>query len=196
MLEAGQWPDDLSLSVNISPLQLRDPWFAQKLLKLVAEAGFPAARLVVEITESALVDNMALAQATFASLRNQGIRLALDDFGTGYSSVASLCALKFDTIKLDREFVTRMDNDQSRSAIAEAVLHLGRSIGVPVVAEGIESIDTANMLAGFDCAIGQGHFYSREMRHADVLNAHSPPVTGSDAAGDTQPNPVQGRRTA
>lgn len=194
--EAGQWPDNLSLSVNISPLQLRDPWFAQKLLKLVAETGFPAARLIVEITESALVDNMALAQATFASLRNQGIRLALDDFGTGYSSVASLRALKFDTIKLDREFVTRMDNDQSRSAIAEAVLHLGRSIGVPVVAEGIESVDTATMLAGFDCAIGQGHFYSRELRHADVLNAHSTPVTGIHAAGDATASPVADRRTA
>ncbi len=172
--EARDWPEGLSLAVNISPLQLRDPWFAQKLLKLLAETGFPAQRLIIEITESAIVDNIALARTIFESLRNQGIRIALDDFGTGYNSVANLRSLPFDTIKLDREFVTSMDNDAGRTAIAQAVLKLGQAMGLPVVAEGIESNLTATMLANFDCAVGQGHYFSKELRHEDVLAAHRP----------------------
>lgn len=173
-VEARAWPEGLSLAVNISPLQLRDPWFAQKLLKLLAETGFPAQRLIIEITESAIVDNIALARTIFESLRNQGIRIALDDFGTGYNSVANLRSLPFDTIKLDREFVTSMDNDAGRTAIAEAVLKLGQAMGLPVVAEGIESDLTATMLANFDCAVGQGHYFSKELRNEDVLAAHRP----------------------
>lgn len=171
--EAIEWPGDLSLSLNISPLQLRDPWFAQKLLKLLSETGFPPQRLIVELTETAIVDNIPLALAVFTSLRNQGIRIALDDFGTGYSSVASLRALPFDSIKLDQEFVTRMGSDPERGAIAEAVLHLGQSLGLPVIAEGIESAAIAERLGGLDCATGQGHYFSKAMSHEAVMQHHS-----------------------
>src|SRR3546814_14160517 len=100
------------LSINISPWQLRDPWLAQKIIKLLTETGYPAARLEVEITESALFDNLALAQSIVGSLKNQGISLAPDDFGTGYSSLAHLRALPFDRIKIDRSSVTSI-NDRS-----------------------------------------------------------------------------------
>ena len=135
--DAAQWPAHLSLSINVSPLQLRDPWFAQKLLKLLAETGFPAQRLILELTESAIVDNLPLAQAVFTSLRNQGIRMALDDFGTGYSSIASLRSLPFDSVKIDREFVARMSEHESADSVAEAVLPLGKSPGLPRGGEGI-----------------------------------------------------------
>ena len=170
--EAKTWPTHLSLSINVSPLQLRDPWFAQKLLKLLAETGFPGQRLIVELTESAIVDNVPLAKAVFESLRNQGIRMALDDFGTGYSSIASLRALPFDSVKIDREFVTRMHDSADGQSIAEAVLQLGRSLGLPVVAEGIETGATANRLNDLDCDIGQGYFYGHSLTSKDVLAIH------------------------
>ncbi|MEQ1688143.1 MAG: EAL domain-containing protein [Sphingopyxis sp.] len=178
MTDASQWPHDLALSVNVSPVQLRDPWFAQKLLRLLAETGFPASRLIIELTESAIVDNIPLAQAVFTSLRNQGIRIALDDFGTGYSSIASLRALPFDSLKLDQEFVTKMGSDPERASIAEAVLQLGQSLGLPVVAEGIESLDIAERLGGLHCHIGQGHYFSKAMSQQAVMDTHSAPPHG------------------
>ena len=87
---AKDWDSKLSLSVNISPVQLRDPWFAQKLLKMLVEANFPPNRLEIEITESTLHENIALVRSLVVSLKNQGIRVSLDDFGTGYSSLAQL----------------------------------------------------------------------------------------------------------
>ena len=172
LTEARQWPLHLSLSINVSPLQLRDPWFAQKLLRLLAETNFPGPRLIVEITESAIIDNLPLAQAVFESLRNQGIRMALDDFGTGYSSIASLRSLPFDSVKIDREYVKQMTDIAGPDSIAEAVLQLGRSLGLPVVAEGIETGDTAQRLSDLDCAVGQGHFYGQSLTSEDVVARH------------------------
>src|SRR5690242_1936135 len=100
---AKDWHASLTLSINISPWQLRDPWLAQKIIKTLTETGFPARRLEIEITESALFENLALAQSIVGSLKNQGVQLALDDFGTGYSSLAHLRALPFDRIKIDRD---------------------------------------------------------------------------------------------
>src|SRR3546814_486094 len=117
LLAARDWDSSLSLSINISPWQLRDPWLAQKIIKLLTETGYPAARLEVEITESALFDNLALAQSIVGSLKNQGISLALDDFGTGYSSLAHLRALPFDRIKIDRSFVTSINDNAESAAI-------------------------------------------------------------------------------
>jgi diguanylate cyclase (GGDEF)-like protein len=172
LCEARSWPVHLSLSLNVSPLQLRDPWFAQKLLRLLAETGFPGQRLIVEITESAIVDNLPLAQAVFESLRNQGIRMALDDFGTGYSSIASLRALPFDSVKIDREYVQQMTDISGPDSVAEAVLQLGRSLGLPVVAEGIECGDTAQRLTDLDCAVGQGYLYGHSLTSDDVVARH------------------------
>ncbi|QJQ32994.1 EAL domain-containing protein [Sphingomonas lacunae] len=171
--DAILWPADLSLSINVSPLQLRDPWFAQKLLKLLAETGFPAQRLILEITESAIVDNLPMAQTIFTSLRNQGIRMALDDFGTGYSSIASLRALPFDSVKIDREFIAQMSKHQAPDSVAEAVLQLGKSLGLPVVAEGIECDDTARRLSELSCAIGQGHYFGGALTAEMVQQRHT-----------------------
>jgi diguanylate cyclase (GGDEF)-like protein len=179
--EAAQWPQHLTLSINVSPMQLRDPWFAQKLLKLLSETALPPQRLVIELTESAIVDNLPLAQAVFTSLRNQGIRMALDDFGTGYSSIASLRTLPFDMVKIDREFVSRMSQTGNQDTIAEAVVKLGHSLGLPVVAEGIETAETLQRLANVDCAIGQGRYFGDAMTHDELMLRHLDETTVAPA---------------
>jgi diguanylate cyclase (GGDEF)-like protein len=160
-VEARNWDPALSLSVNISPMQLKDPWLAQKLVKLLTETGFPATRLEVEITESSLFENLALAQSIVGSLKNQGIKLALDDFGTGYSSLAHLRALPFDRIKIDKSFVTSILDNTESAAIVSAITRLGDSLGLPVTAEGIEDAGIEERLRQLGCQKGQGWHYGR-----------------------------------
>lgn len=168
MLEAKQWDPSLTLSVNISPVQLKDPWLAQKIVKLLVETGFPANRLEVEITESSLFKNLSLAQSIVASLKNQGIQIALDDFGTGYSSLAHLRALPFDRIKIDRSFVSTMNENPESAAIVNAITGLGSSLGVPITAEGIEEQSLVEKLRELGCTKGQGWYFGQPMSADNV----------------------------
>ncbi|WP_448503111.1 putative bifunctional diguanylate cyclase/phosphodiesterase [Sphingomonas sp.] len=160
---ARDWDAALSISINISPWQLRDAWLAQKIIKLLTETGFPASRLEIEITESALFENMALAQSIAGSLKNQGVRLALDDFGTGYSSLAHLRALPFDRIKIDKSFVTSIHESPDSAAIVTAIVRLGESLNLPVTAEGVEDDAIEARLRAMHCAKGQGWFYGKPL---------------------------------
>ncbi len=170
MLEAKHWDPKLTLSVNISPVQLKDPWLAQKIVKLLVETGFPASRLEVEITESSLFKNLSLAQSIVGSLKNQGIQIALDDFGTGYSSLAHLRALPFDRIKIDRSFVSTMLDNTESAAIVGAITGLGASLSVPITAEGIENEALVAKLLSLGCTKGQGWFYGQPLS-VDQANA-------------------------
>lgn len=161
--EAKHWDPSLTLSVNISPAQLKDPWLSQKILKLLVETGFPANRLEVEITESSLFENLSLAQSIVGSLKNQGIRIALDDFGTGYSSLAHLRALPFDRIKIDRSFVSSINQNSESAAIVNAIARLGDSLGLPVTAEGIEDSNIQERLRELGCTKGQGWHFGKPM---------------------------------
>ncbi|AUW59089.1 GGDEF-domain containing protein [Sphingobium sp. SCG-1] len=161
--DARNWDSALSLSVNISPSQLRDPWLSQKILKLLLETGFPASRLEIEITESCLFENLELAKTIVQSLKNQGIRVALDDFGTGYSSLAHLRALPLDRIKIDRSFVTAMGESRESAAIVNAIARLGESLGLPVIAEGVETLAIETQLLGLGLAKGQGWHFGKPM---------------------------------
>lgn len=163
MEDARGWDQSLSISVNISPVQLRDPWLAQKIVKLLVETGFPASRLEIEITESCLFENMGLAQSIIGSLKNQGVRVALDDFGTGYSSLAHLRALPFDRIKIDRSFVTSMNESKESRAIVQTIALLGESMGLPITAEGIEDGELIAHLAEIGCAKGQGFHFGQPL---------------------------------
>jgi diguanylate cyclase (GGDEF)-like protein len=165
---ARDWDPGLTLSINISPWQLRDPWLAQKIIKLLTETGYPAARLEVEITESALFENLALAQSIVGSLKNQGISIALDDFGTGYSSLAHLRALPFDRIKIDRSFVTSIGDNAESAAIVSAITRLGESLNLPITAEGIEDAAVEERVRALGCAKGQGWLYGRPLGQAHV----------------------------
>jgi len=164
--QALDWDPSLSLAVNLAPAQLKDAWLAQKLIKLLAETGFPAARLEIEITEAALFDDMPLAQSIVASLKNQGIRVVLDDFGTGYSSLAHLRALPFDLMKIDRSFIGSINDNAESEAIVTAITRLGDSMNLAITAEGIEDAATEARVRALGCARGQGHLYGRPMTAA------------------------------
>jgi EAL domain-containing protein (putative c-di-GMP-specific phosphodiesterase class I) len=156
---ARDWDPSITLSVNISPGQLRDPYLAQKIVRLLVETGFPAGRLEIEITETSLFENLSLAQSIIGSLKNQGIRIALDDFGTGYSSLAHLRALPFDRIKIDRSFVCSINDNSESAAIVNAITRLGDSLNLPITAEGVEDQAIQDRLNVLGCAKGQGwHF--------------------------------------
>jgi len=159
--DARTWDESLTLSINISPIQLRDPWFAQKLLKMLVTNNFPAKRLEIEITESCLHDNVGLVRSIIMSLRNQGVRISLDDFGTGYSSLEQLRTLPFDRLKIDRSFVTELNKPNNDSKIVDAIVSLGRGLDMPITAEGIEDEGVLASLKKFGKLKGQGYLYGR-----------------------------------
>jgi diguanylate cyclase (GGDEF)-like protein len=159
--DAKQWDPSLTMSINISPVQLRDPWFSQKLLKQVVESGFPPSRLDIEITESSLHEDFDTVQAVLTSLKNQGIHLTLDDFGTGYSSLAQLRALPFDRLKIDRSFIHDLARDGTNSKIVEAIVSLARGLGLPITVEGIENANVLKKLRKMGTLNGQGYHYGR-----------------------------------
>jgi diguanylate cyclase (GGDEF)-like protein len=159
--DAKDWDDKLTLSVNISPVQLRDPWFAQKLLRLLVDAGFPPQRFEVEITESCLHENIGAVRTIITSLKNQGIRISLDDFGTGYSSLSQLRSLPFDRLKIDRSFVGELTGEAMGSDLVEAIISLGRGLSMPVTAEGVETASILAALREMGQIKGQGYLYGK-----------------------------------
>lgn len=189
LCDAREWDPKLTLSVNISPVQLRDPWFAQKLLKMLAEAGFPPARFEIEITESCLHENLGAVRAIITTLKNHGIRISLDDFGTGYSSLSQLRSLPFDRLKIDRSFVNDIAADGSPSELVEAIVSLGRGLSLPVTAEGVESAAILAALRTIGPLKGQGYLYgmpedaAATRQRLDRLDL----LTGAQPAADETP---------
>ena len=195
--EARDWHPSLSIAVNVSPGQLKDPWLAHRILKMLTEAGFPAERLEIEITESSLFENLALAQAIVTSLKNQGVRLALDDFGTGYSSLAHLRALPFDRIKIDRSFVQAMSRDRSSLAIVTAIARMAESVGVPVTAEGVEETEAVSSLLAIGCEHGQGWLFGKPVSGVDtVALLYSNGLIGRPDCAPKEAPPLAGERPA
>ncbi len=186
LLEAVDWDPSLKLSVNIAPSQLADGWLAERIIRLLTETGFPANRLVVEITESSLFADIDLARAIVASLKNQGIRLALDDFGTGFSSLSHLRSLPFDMIKIDRSFVTNIHHNSESAAIVRAVSTLATALSVPVCVEGIETEAAHAVVLGLGCAVGQGWYFGKPMSGEQasqlLIRRDSPPARESQRA--------------
>lgn len=168
-VDARAWAEDLTLSINISPIQLRDPWFAQKLLKLLVKHNFPPQRLEIEITESCLHENVGMVRSIITSLRNQGVRVSLDDFGTGYSSLEQLRTLPFDRIKIDRSFVSELREPPGASKIVDAIISLGRGLDLPITAEGIEDEAILDALKKMGKLKGQGYLYGRPETSDEVL---------------------------
>jgi len=153
---ASRWPSHLRLSFNISTIQLQHPELATELRSTVEAAGFSMDRMTVEITESALIGDTSVARGVVTKLKDMGCRLAIDDFGTGYSSLNHLRSLPFDVLKVDGSFVRSMTSTRENRKIVAAVVGLGHSLGLTVVAEGIEEQEQADMLLCLGCHIGQG----------------------------------------
>jgi diguanylate cyclase (GGDEF)-like protein len=177
--EAASWDQSIKISVNISPTQLADGWLAQRIVRILAETGFPADRLVAEVTESSLFADMDLARTIVTSLKNQGVRLALDDFGTGFSSLSHLRSLPFDIIKIDRSFVSNLAKREN-SAIIRAVTTLAGALSVPVCVEGIESEESYEAVVALGCQIGQGWYFGKAMRGDQVREL----LVGKKRAGE------------
>lgn len=157
--DAKGWDNHVTLAVNISPCQLRDTWFAHKLLKLLVEANFPASRLEVEVTESALAEKLSTVRTTIASLKNQGIQVTLDNFGTGHSSLSQLRSVPFDRVKIDRSLIATARGSKESAAIVSSIVSLGKGLGLPITAEGIEDQETLGDLASLGVARGQGFLF-------------------------------------
>lgn len=202
-VDAKMWHPRLTLAVNVSPLQLRDPWFAQKILKVLVTHAFPASRLEIEITESALHENPGMVRNTLAGLRNQGVKITLDDFGMGYSSLSQLRTLPFDRLKIDRSFIRDIKHDETNSKLVSAIISMGVGLDLPLVAEGIENDAILKVLRTMGQLKGQGYHYGRpepaekvieRLAAMDLLAADLPSISGVEGAGDpaTSPNKMAG----
>jgi len=198
--DAQSWDPSLTLSVNISSMQLRDPWFPQKLLKLLLKSDFPPARLDVEISEACLQENLPAVQTMIVSLKNIGVRVSLDDFGTGFASLTQLRTLPFDRVKIDRSFVgelrrvaeaARNDevSDPQHDHIVSTLVSLGRGLQIPVTAEGIEDTAILNTLRTMGEMKGQGYLYGKpedaaavmkRLTELNMLAERSPPINDDE----------------
>src|ERR1700728_989544 len=154
-------PGALQLSVNISPIQLRDRSLAKQFEEVSRLTGFSLERVTVEITESAMTNNLAEARLTAEELKDLGCKLTLDDFGTGYSSLRHLQSLPFDELKVDKSFVFTMVEKRDSRKIVAAVVGLGQSLGLTTVAEGVEAREQAEMVLWLGCDTGQGWLFGR-----------------------------------
>jgi PAS domain S-box-containing protein len=154
-------PEHLTLSVNVSLTQLTDRTLPRHICLAAEKAAFSLNRLILEITESALVDNTEYVYFVANELKEQGSRLALDDFGTGYSSLRHLQALPFDELKIDASFVRSMTHTKESRKIAAAIIGLGNSLDLVTVAEGVEDQTHADMLLWLGCDLGQGWLYGK-----------------------------------
>ena len=187
--QSAEWDSSIKISVNISPSQFTDGWLAQRIVRLLTETGFPAERLVIEITESSLFADIDLARTIVTSLKNQGVRLALDDFGTGFSSLSSLRSLPFDLIKIDRSFVTNIHQNKESLAIIRAVNTLAGALSVPVCVEGIESEAVYDAVVGAGCDVGQGWYFGKPMPADESLDL----IASWNGTGD---QPMRGAASA
>ena len=171
MRDAKDWPEHLSVSVNFSPRQISDPNVATRILGLLTKVGFPPHRLVMEITEGAVVQKLEAAKAVLQSLRNVGVRIALDDFGTGYSGLYHLRELELDIVKIDRSFVGEILNKPEEARIVKAMLSLGHALGLTTTAEGIETEEVRQYLLKLGCDAGQGYLFGAPEPAAMVTSA-------------------------
>jgi EAL domain-containing protein (putative c-di-GMP-specific phosphodiesterase class I) len=158
---AAKWPRPYRIAVNISPVQIAHSDLPTILREILIETGLAAARLELEITETTLINDMTRTLHVLRQIKAMEITVAMDDFGTGYSSLSTLQAFPFDKIKIDRSFVDRLPSNAQAVSIMRAILALGRSLNIPVLAEGIETAEHLRFLRDEGCDEGQGFLLGR-----------------------------------
>lgn len=161
--EAITWPEDIVIAVNVSPLQMRLPDFYNRVMGALGDSGLAPWRLELEVTEGVLMQSNESTLATLARLRQAGIHLAMDDFGTGYSSLSYLQTFRFDKIKIDRAFISRIGDDVEAIAIVRAIIGLSKSLRTKVIAEGVETEMQARLLRAEHCDEVQGFLFGKPM---------------------------------
>jgi len=165
---AAGWPEPLRVAINVSPIQIRDGFLADKVAAALTRHGLRPDRLEIEITESVFLDRTAATLAMLHRLRALGVRIALDDFGTGYSSLSYLRSFPFDKIKIDRSFVAELSTNRESSAIVRAITTLADALGMESLAEGVEHESQAMLLRHIGCQQIQGYWLSRPVPLADL----------------------------
>ncbi len=182
--EAASWSRPLIVAVNVSAVHLHSVQFSHMLHEILLHTGLPPQCLELEITETALIRNFDRALSTLRQVKALGVRIAMDDFGTGYSSLANLRAFPFDKIKIDGTFIKGVDRNDEAAAIVRAILGLGKGLGLPVLAEGIETAGEIEFLASESCGEGQGYYFG----HPAPIEAFSDVVYGAKPPAQTFPD--------
>jgi diguanylate cyclase (GGDEF)-like protein len=167
-LDAMQWPSDIKVAVNLSPLQVMNQNLVAVVVGALAAAGLPASRLEVEITESVLMQNSETTLATLHRLRELGVKISMDDFGTGYSSLSYLRSFPFDKIKIDRCFISGLATGDDSVAIVMAIAGLARHLGIATTAEGVETRQQFQQVKALGCSEMQGFLFSPPRPIAEV----------------------------
>ena len=166
-LDALRWPD-LTVAVNVSPVQFQDPGLADRLIAIADRAGIDRARVEIEITEGVFFDQPRLALTSLGRLREAGFSVALDDFGTGYSSLAYLLRYPVTKIKIDRSFIEGLPGSMRAATIIQALVAMTRALGLKVVAEGVETEGQRAFLRTAGCHILQGFLFAAALPAADI----------------------------
>jgi diguanylate cyclase (GGDEF)-like protein len=182
---AASWKEPHKIAVNLSAIQLRQQELPQLIHQILIETGLPPARLELEITESMIIADKVRALHSLRQIKALGVTVALDDFGTGYSSLDTLRSFPFDKIKLDRLFMNEVESNPQSKAIIRAVLALGKSLDVPILAEGVETQDQLEILRREGCDEAQGYLLGRPQPYEKIF-----------ASDGTQAQPLVSRKVA
>jgi EAL domain-containing protein (putative c-di-GMP-specific phosphodiesterase class I) len=158
--KASEWPDDLKVAVNLSPVQFSTPSLYDTISSVLAETGLAPHRLELEITERLLMEDSEKTLSILHRLKRLGVHISMDDFGTGYSSLSYLRSFPFDKIKVDRTFVSDLAGGTEHVVIVQAVVSIARALGMTTTAEGVETIGQQEFLAALGCDEGQGYLFS------------------------------------
>jgi len=184
--DATGWPTEIRLALNVSVAQFRSAQLIDTLLHAVQVSGFDPSRLDIEITESVLMRDTQATLVKLQRLRDLGMRIVMDDFGTGYSSLSYLRSFPIDKLKIDQCFLRDIDTDGSAKAIVRAVVHLGRALGIPVVAEGVETEEQFGWLRAEGCSEGQGFLLSRPCAAESVMETIEQINRSSETRGGSE----------
>jgi EAL domain-containing protein (putative c-di-GMP-specific phosphodiesterase class I) len=178
--EAQRWAVEglpaVPVTVNVSARQLLDPRFERIVAAALAATGLEPARLILEVTESSVMQNADMTIAKLDRISATGVRIALDDFGEGYSSLGQLRELPIDILKIARPFVRELTDDQHDPALVRGIIELARSLGLRLVAEGIEYPEQQAILRAFDCPLGQGFLFARPLEAERLREMLASPV--------------------
>lgn len=166
---AIHWPEDLFVSVNLSPKEFQSTQLTERVRAALSGSGLSAARLELELTESVMLEDAEAALTIMRALKDLGVRLAMDDFGTGYSSLSYLRSFPFDGLKIDKSFISRLGESDSDHSIVKAIVGLGHALSLTVTAEGIETSEHLELLRSVTCDEGQGYFLNRPMDAASFI---------------------------
>src|SRR3984893_13964052 len=168
-MDAAQWPGDVRVAVNLSPLQFRVGNLLSVVMDALKQSGLPARQLELEITETLLLEKSSQVLATLHALRSLGVRISMDDFGTGYSSLSYLRSFPFDKIKIDQSFVRDLGANRDAQAIVRSIISLGMGLGVTITAEGVETEAELNCLRGEGCHEAQWFLFSHARASAELV---------------------------